>query len=232
MPHEGSSGAGPTHSPAAPAAGHRRNGSDSGCGATGAFWWPTRRRRPRASLRVFDETEASILSAVAATVRRDRARRSVGRAKSTTSSAESTLFSLSPIVVQREFTRLLHIFENGTTGLFTATGWTSFTAAGPSYPRGAAPRMADLADRALPDRFPGDEAALRRLLLLVARLVARDRVPRPAGHPRMSADGTIANLVRGGDLTANLQIDADVAIVGSGPGGSIAAYRLAAAWSP
>jgi choline dehydrogenase-like flavoprotein len=45
----------------------------------------------------------------------------------------------------------------------------------------------------------------------------------------MSADGTIANLVRGGDLTANLQIDADVAIVGSGPGGSIAAYRLAAA---
>jgi len=39
----------------------------------------------------------------------------------------------------------------------------------------------------------------------------------------------IANLVRGRDVTANLQIDADVAIVGSGPGGSVAAYRLASA---
>jgi choline dehydrogenase-like flavoprotein len=44
----------------------------------------------------------------------------------------------------------------------------------------------------------------------------------------MSADVTIANLVRGRDLTTDQTIDADVAIVGSGPGGSIAAYRLAA----
>lgn len=45
----------------------------------------------------------------------------------------------------------------------------------------------------------------------------------------MSADVTIANLAGSRDLTADRQIDADVAIVGSGPGGSIAAYRLAAA---
>ena len=45
----------------------------------------------------------------------------------------------------------------------------------------------------------------------------------------MSADVTIANLVRGRDIASDLQIDADVAVVGSGPGGSIAAYRLAAA---
>jgi hypothetical protein len=100
-------------------------------GATGAFWWPTRRRRPRAGLRVFDETEASILSAVAATV--------LAIEPGAPSADEvdvvgriDALLALSPIVVQREFTHLLHIFENGTTGLFTATGWTSFTAAGPA----------------------------------------------------------------------------------------------------
>ncbi|HET7453715.1 MAG TPA: FAD-dependent oxidoreductase, partial [Thermoanaerobaculia bacterium] len=45
----------------------------------------------------------------------------------------------------------------------------------------------------------------------------------------MSEGVRIANLVRGRDVTSNRTIEADVAIVGSGPGGSIAAYRLAAA---
>ena len=100
-------------------------------GATGAFWWPTRRRRPRPGLRVFDETEASILSAVAATV--------LAIEPGAPSAADvdvvgrvDALLARSPVAVQREFTRLLHIFENGTTGLLTATGWTSFTAAGPA----------------------------------------------------------------------------------------------------
>ena len=39
----------------------------------------------------------------------------------------------------------------------------------------------------------------------------------------------IPNLVRGRDIRADRTVDTDVAIVGSGPGGSIAAYRLAAA---
>ncbi|HET9794838.1 MAG TPA: GMC family oxidoreductase [Thermoanaerobaculia bacterium] len=45
----------------------------------------------------------------------------------------------------------------------------------------------------------------------------------------MSAGAEIPNLVRGRDIGADRILDADVAIVGSGPGGSIAAYRLAAA---
>lgn len=45
----------------------------------------------------------------------------------------------------------------------------------------------------------------------------------------MSEGVRIANLVRGRDVVSDRTIDADVAIVGSGPGGSIAAYRLASA---
>lgn len=45
----------------------------------------------------------------------------------------------------------------------------------------------------------------------------------------MSANVEIPGLVRGRDVAADRTIDADVAIIGSGPGGSIAAYRLAAA---
>jgi len=45
----------------------------------------------------------------------------------------------------------------------------------------------------------------------------------------MSEGIRIANLVRGRDVAADRTVDADVAIVGSGPGGSMAAYRLAAA---
>ncbi|HKB71860.1 MAG TPA: gluconate 2-dehydrogenase subunit 3 family protein [Thermoanaerobaculia bacterium] len=100
-------------------------------GATAAFWWPTRRRKPRPGLRVFDEREASILAAVAA---------SVLAIEPGAPSAEDVdvvgrvdaLLARSPAAVQREFARLLHLFENGTTGLITATGWTSFTAAGPA----------------------------------------------------------------------------------------------------
>jgi hypothetical protein len=97
-------------------------------GATAAFWWPTRRRRPRAGLRVLDEKEASILAAVAETVLAIEPGAPsvddvdvVGRV--------DALLARSPKGVQREFARLLHLFENGTTGLLTATGWTSFTAA-------------------------------------------------------------------------------------------------------
>jgi hypothetical protein len=100
-------------------------------GATGAFWWPTRRRRPRAGLRVFDETEASILSAVAATVLAIEPGAPSADEVDVVGRVDA-LLALSPIPVQREFARLLHIFENGTTGLLTATGWTSFTAAGPA----------------------------------------------------------------------------------------------------
>lgn len=99
--------------------------------ATGAFWWPTRRRRPRLGLRVLDEKEASILAAVAETVLAIEPGAPsvedvdvVGRV--------DALLARSPAAVQREFGRLLHLFENGTTGLLTATGWTSFTAAGPA----------------------------------------------------------------------------------------------------
>ncbi|HWC65807.1 MAG TPA: gluconate 2-dehydrogenase subunit 3 family protein [Thermoanaerobaculia bacterium] len=100
-------------------------------GATAAFWWPTRRRKPRPGLRLFDEREASILAAVAETVLAiEPAAPSpedvdvVGRV--------DALLARSPAAVGREFARLLHVFENGTTGLLTATGWTSFTASGPA----------------------------------------------------------------------------------------------------
>ena len=100
-------------------------------GATAAFWWPTRRRRPRPGLRVLDGKEASILFAVAETVLAIEPGAPsvddvdvVGRV--------DALLARSPADVQREFARLLHLFENGATGLITATGWTSFTAAGPA----------------------------------------------------------------------------------------------------
>ena len=100
-------------------------------GATGAFWSPTRRRRPRPGLGILDETEASILAAVAATV--------LGLEAGAPSAEDvdvvgrvDALLALSPVDVQREFARLLRVFENGTTGLLTATGWTSFTAARPA----------------------------------------------------------------------------------------------------
>lgn len=97
----------------------------------GAFWWPTRRRKPRAGLRVFDETEASILSAVAAAVLAIEPGAPSAEEVDVVGRVDA-LLARSPVAVQREFARLLHIFENGTTGLFTATGWTSFSAAGPS----------------------------------------------------------------------------------------------------
>ena len=100
-------------------------------GAAGAFWWPTRRRRARAGLRVFDEIEASILSAVAATVL------AIEPGAPSTDEVDvvgrvDALLALSPVAVQRELARVLRLFENGTTGLLTATGWTSFTAASPA----------------------------------------------------------------------------------------------------
>jgi hypothetical protein len=100
-------------------------------GATAAFWWPTRRRKPRPGLRVFDEREASILAAVAAAVLAIEPGAPspeeidvVGRV--------DALLARSPVSVQRELARLLRFFENGATGLLTATGWTSFTASGPA----------------------------------------------------------------------------------------------------
>lgn len=100
-------------------------------GATASFWWPTRRRKPRPGLRVLDEREASILAAVAAVVLAIEPSAPspedvdvVGRV--------DALLARSPAEVRREFARLLHVFENGATGLLTATGWTSFTASGPA----------------------------------------------------------------------------------------------------
>ena len=100
-------------------------------GATAAFWWPTRRRRPRPGLRVLDEAEASILSAVAATGLAIEPG-APGPSEVDVVGRVDALLARSPAAVQREFARLLHLFENGATGLITATGWTSFTAAGPA----------------------------------------------------------------------------------------------------
>jgi hypothetical protein len=92
-----------------------------------SFFWPTRRRRVPPGLRVFDATEASILAAVADAVLAiepggpspDRVG-VVGRI--------DDLLALSPPEVQKEFCRLLRLFENGGIGLVTGTGATSFTA--------------------------------------------------------------------------------------------------------
>ncbi len=100
-------------------------------GATAAFWWPTRRRRPRPGLRVFDEREASILSAVAATILAIEPGAPSAEQVDVVGRVDA-LLARSPAAVAREFARLLHLFENGTTGLLTATGWTSFTAAAPA----------------------------------------------------------------------------------------------------
>ena len=45
----------------------------------------------------------------------------------------------------------------------------------------------------------------------------------------LAADRPIANLMRGREIGSNLALSADVCVVGSGPGGAIAAARLAAA---
>ena len=100
-------------------------------GATAAFWWPTRRRRPRPGLRVLDEREAAILSAVADTVLAIEPGVPSADAVDVVGRVDA-LLARSPGGVQREFVRLLHLFENGATGLITATGWTSFTAAAPA----------------------------------------------------------------------------------------------------
>jgi hypothetical protein len=97
-------------------------------GGAGSALWPTRRRKPRSGLRVFDEREASILSAVAAAVL---------RVEPGAPSAEDVdvagridgLLALSSAEVQGEFRQLVRLFENGFTGILTGTGWTSFTAA-------------------------------------------------------------------------------------------------------
>ena len=104
-------------------------------GAAGAFWWPTRRRRPHPGLRVLDEREASILAAVAETVLAIEPR-APGPEEVDVVGRVDAILARSPADVQREFTRLLRIFENGATGLATATGWTSFTAASPSSRQG------------------------------------------------------------------------------------------------
>jgi hypothetical protein len=92
-----------------------------------SYFWPTRRRRGPSRLSVFDETEASILAAVADAVL---------AIEPGAPSAESVgvvgridaLLARSPADVQRELRRLLRLFENGLTGLLTGSGWTSFTA--------------------------------------------------------------------------------------------------------
>lgn len=97
-------------------------------GAAGAFWWPTRRRRPRPGLRVLDEREASILGAVAETMLAIEPGAPQADAVDVVGRVDAVL-TRSPADVQREFSRLLRVFENGATGLATASGWTSFTAA-------------------------------------------------------------------------------------------------------
>ncbi|HET7453716.1 MAG TPA: gluconate 2-dehydrogenase subunit 3 family protein [Thermoanaerobaculia bacterium] len=100
-------------------------------GATAAFWWPTRRRRPRPGLRVFDEREASILAAVAETILAIEPGAPTADEVDVVGRVDA-LLARSPAAVQRELARLLRLFENGATGLLTVTGWTSFTAAGPA----------------------------------------------------------------------------------------------------
>jgi len=104
-------------------------------GGAASALWPTRRRTPRPGLRVFDETEASILEAVAASVLRIEPGAPPPRGVDVAGRVDG-LLALSSVDVQREFRRLLRLFENGFTGLMTRTGWTSFTAASESS-RGA-----------------------------------------------------------------------------------------------
>lgn len=100
-------------------------------GAAAVFWWPTRRRRPRPGLRVLDEGEASILAAVAETVLAIEPGAPSPEAVDVVGRVDA-LLGRSPAAVGKEFARLLRLFENGTTGIVTATGWTSFTAAAPA----------------------------------------------------------------------------------------------------
>jgi len=103
-------------------------------GAAGVFWWPTRRRRPRSRLRVLDEREAAILAAVAETILAIEPG-APGTDEVDVVGRVDAILARSAADVQREFSRLLRIFENGATGLATATGWTSFTAASPASRR-------------------------------------------------------------------------------------------------
>ena len=139
---EGSISAGTTEPPGrrAPAALTRRQLVKRGvvgtilllaAGGTASLLWPTRRRRPRAGLRVFDEKEASILASVAATILRVEPGAPSPDAVDVAGRIDA-LLALSPPDVQDEFRRLLRLFENGLAGLVTGTGWTSFTAASES----------------------------------------------------------------------------------------------------
>jgi choline dehydrogenase-like flavoprotein len=51
--------------------------------------------------------------------------------------------------------------------------------------------------------------------------------PPDGGRSNPQADRPIAGLVRGAEIPGDLTLDADVCIIGSGPGGSVAAARLA-----
>ena len=97
-------------------------------GGAASFLWPTRRRGLRRRLKVFDEREASILSAVAETVLHLEPG-APSAAEVDVAGRVDGLLALSSSDVQDEFRRLLRVFENGFTGVLTGTGWTSFTAA-------------------------------------------------------------------------------------------------------
>jgi hypothetical protein len=97
-------------------------------GGAASFLWPTHRRRAKSGLRVFDEKEASILSAVAETVLKVEAG-SPSTAEVDVAGRVDRVMALAAPEVAREFRQLLRLFENGLTGVVTGTGWTSFTAA-------------------------------------------------------------------------------------------------------
>jgi Gluconate 2-dehydrogenase subunit 3 len=93
-----------------------------------SFFWPTRRRGGPSGLSVFDETEASILAAVADVVLAIEPGAPSAESVGVVGRVDA-LLARSPADVQRELRRLLRLFENGLTGLLTGSGWTSFTAA-------------------------------------------------------------------------------------------------------
>jgi hypothetical protein len=118
----------PAHPPPARPSGNRRHDPDRGRRRHGAFWWPTRRRRSRWASglrrdRGFDFGDRGDGAG-------DRARRPPRRARRRRPSrrAAGSVTGPGPARVRAPPPHL----ENGTTGLLTATGWTSFTAAGPA----------------------------------------------------------------------------------------------------
>lgn len=100
-------------------------------GAAKVFFAPTRRRTAPGRLAVLDETEASILAAVAETVLGLESGAPSAETVDVVGRVDATL-ARGPAADGRDFARLLRLFENGWTGLATGTATVAFSAASPA----------------------------------------------------------------------------------------------------